>query len=388
MSDTEDNKADPENSTRLKNSKNVTVAFKLNGKNYPLWSRLIKVKIGGRGAYSHIRNNPPEPGSKGYDDWEEDDLVVFSWIVDNIENDIVADFAHHLTSKALWDSLAVTFENRADKYHIYDLEDKAINIKQGNLDLETYYRRIHGLWISIDRSQKQPISCCDKGIDQFRTYSNEKRLIKFLTGLNQEYDSIRRDILKEEPTPSVEAAYGWVKTEAARRRIMPPASSPPTGEAYGGSTDSSFGGEIGHGLAAQNQRPSNRNGPPPRFDGPPQQRPAATSRPPGNRPDTSKLWCSHCGKQKHTWETCFKRLGYPEWWEERQKARNSQSQAKLAVGVNSDGARRNDGEMTGMGTRVRQENQPVGGNVRGTGNLAQWTELSDGAAKGGKGFGF
>ncbi|XP_041999934.1 uncharacterized protein LOC121749430 [Salvia splendens] len=208
MSDTEDNNFDPEQPAKLKNSKNVTVAFKLNGKNYPLWSTLMKVKIGGRDDYSHIRKEPPKPGSGGYDDWEEDDLVVFSWIVDNIENEIISDFAHHQTSKALWDSLAVTFENKADKYLIYDPEEKIIMIKQGNMDLETYYRRIHGLWINVDRCQKQPITCCDKGVNQYRTHSNEKRLFKFLAGLNLEYDSIKWDILKDDPYPSVEAAYG------------------------------------------------------------------------------------------------------------------------------------------------------------------------------------
>ena len=216
MSDIEeDTKPDQKASTKLRNNKNITVAFKMNGKNYPIWSRLMKVKIGGRGPYSYIRKDPPEPGSKGYDEWEEDDLVVFSWIVDNIEDDIIGDFAHHLTSKALWDSLRVTYESKADPYLIYDLEEKAINIRQGNLDLETYYRKINGLWINIDRCQKQQITCCDKGVDQFREFSNNKRLIKFLTGLNQEYDSIRRDILKDESNTSLEEAYGWVKREAA-----------------------------------------------------------------------------------------------------------------------------------------------------------------------------
>ena len=68
MSDTEDTKHDLEQPTKVKSNKNVTVAFKLDGKNYPLWLRLMKVKIGGRGAYSHIRNEPPVPRSKGYDD--------------------------------------------------------------------------------------------------------------------------------------------------------------------------------------------------------------------------------------------------------------------------------------------------------------------------------
>ena len=107
----------------------------------------MKVAIGGRRGYSHIVDEPPEPNSKGYRDWEEIDLVVFSWIIDNIEHDIIADFAHHQTSKALWDNLRITFKSKADSFHIYDLEDKVLYIRQGNLDLETYYRRIHGLWI-------------------------------------------------------------------------------------------------------------------------------------------------------------------------------------------------------------------------------------------------
>ncbi|XP_042027316.1 uncharacterized protein LOC121774522 [Salvia splendens] len=208
MSDTDEDKPTGE-SSKLRTNKNVTVVFKLNGKNYPLWARLMKVAIGSRRGYSHIYDEPPEPNSKGYRDWEETDLIVFSWIVDNIENDIIADFAHHQTSKALWDNLAITFESKTDPYQIYDLEDKIIYIRQGNLDLETYYRRIHGLWVNIDRSQKQPVTCCDKGIWQYRQHTSEKRLIKFLTGLNQEYDHIRQEILKEQPYPSVEEAYGW-----------------------------------------------------------------------------------------------------------------------------------------------------------------------------------
>ncbi|XP_042055752.1 uncharacterized protein LOC121800243 [Salvia splendens] len=358
MSDTVENKIDPEQPSRLKNSKNVIVAFKLDGKNYPLWSRLMKVKIGGRGAYSHIRKEPPEPGSKGYDDWEEDDLVVFSWIVDNIEDEIIADFAHHQTSKALWDSLAVTFENKADKYLIYDLEEKIITIKQGNMDLETYYRRIHGLWINVDRCQKKPITCCDKGVDQYRIHLNEKRLFKFLAGLNPEYDSIKRDILKEEPYPSVESAYGWVKTEAARRQIMAPTSSSPNPETVSVNTgDTSSGDSIGSGLAAQSQRPAYRSGGPPR--------PTATGRP-GNRPDKSGLWCTHCQKPKHTYETCFKRLGYPEWWEERQKIRA----VKIAVGIAEDDQPRNQnggrGGTTQNGPTVSTEvSTGGGGSIRG-----------------------
>ena len=87
------------------------------------------------------------------------------------------------------------------------------------------------------------------------------------------------------------------------------------------------------------------------------------------------------------------RLGYPEWWEERQKARATQAREKFVAGVNGDGAPRqievgNHGEMAGIGTRMRQEGPTGGGNTRGTENLAEQTETRGGAATGGRGFGF
>lgn len=225
---------------KLKTSKNVSLAFKLNGKNYPLWSRLMKIAIGSRGAVSHIRDKPLTESDKGYQQWEETDLVVFSWIVDNIEDDIIADFAHHQSAKAIWDNLAITYESKADPYAVYDLEERASSIKQGDMDLENYYRKIHGIWINIDRCQKQPVKCCDKGVEEFREYTNQRRLFKFLAGLNSNYESIRRDILKEDPLPSVETAYGIVKREATRRHIMPSETV----------TLEPTQGEIGYGYAA------------------------------------------------------------------------------------------------------------------------------------------
>ena len=122
--------------------------------------------------------------------------------------------------------------------------------------------------------------------------SNSRWLIKFLTGLNQEYDSIRRDILKNESGISLEEAYGWVKREAARRSINTSSQSTDTD---GGGANSTSGGGIGSGLAAQSHHPNSR--------GPP--RPTAATHRSGSRPDKSRLVCSHCGKLRHTRENVY-----------------------------------------------------------------------------------
>ena len=32
--------------------------------------------------------------------------------------------------------------------------------------------------------------------------------------------------------------------------------------------------------------------------------------------------CTHCGSMKHTYETCFKLHGYPDWWNEYKARKN------------------------------------------------------------------
>lgn len=371
-----ENDEKPSRNTELKTSKNVTLTFKLDGRNYPLWSRLMKVAIGGRRASSHILDEPPAPKSKGYRDWEETDLIVFSWIIENMKDELVADFAHHLTAKALWDNLAVTYESKADPYLIYDLEERAAKITQGNHDLETYYRKINSLWISIDRCQQDPISCCDKGVKQWRDHTNTRRLFRFLAGLNEEYDGIRRDILKESPLPSVEAAYGWVRREAARRKIMPPTSSSPSTVLAG---EASLG-DVGHGYRVLMNKSKGTT--------PHQPPPTRVTHKPVGKEDKSHLWCTHCGKNKHTYETCFLRVGYPEWWDEK-KAR---PQAKLAVGttvVNQSGGNNQGGGSVG---NLRQGEGNFLETSIGAGDNEPATRSSAGnrghKGDGGKGFGY
>ena len=213
--------------------------------------------------------------------------------------------------------------------------------------------------MDIDRCPHRTVDCCDKGVSQYRSIKSELRLVKFLTGLNERYDWVKREILKEDPYPSVDEAYGWVKREAARLKIMSPASESPT-TAVG--SDSSSGVEFGFGAREYRQsQPQHRSQPPP-----PSQRPTTNRR--GNiKPEKSKLGCSHCGMHKHTKETCFQLIGYPDWWEEEKAAK-----AKVAIGTEGGGKIRGGAGAEGSRETAQfQERRPetsglqTGGGQRG-----------------------
>ena len=163
----------------------------------------------------------------------------------------------------------------------------------------------------------------EKDIATYNQIVQENRLFNFLGELDVKYDAIRRDILRLDPLPSVEAGYAAVRKEAARLRIL-----------TGSSDEDPLSGGIGTGLLSR--RPSDRQqGQNHRGRPDPESRTAKPSA------DKAKLCCSHCGMAKHTRETCFKLVGFPEWWEDGHKP-GKQGKSKAAVAVGSS-------EVTGCG---------------------------------------
>ena len=71
----------------------------------------------------------------------------------------------------------------------------------------------------------------------------EQWLYQLLTAIDDRFDMVKRDILKREPLPSVEAAYSAIRREAARLHILKPASS--------GEAETSSG--VGIGLAVKEE---------------------------------------------------------------------------------------------------------------------------------------
>ena len=127
---------------------------------------------------------------------------------------------------------------------------------------------------------------CSKDITDFNKYIQRQRLYQFLIGINDNLNKERRDILNNNPLPTVEAAYATIRWKIARRRIMNGVSSLGTSPS-----------EIGSVLAMRNKTLQRNR----------------------EEDDRRKLRCTHCGGSRHTKEGCFKLVGYPDWWNDLQK---------------------------------------------------------------------
>ncbi|VFR00760.1 unnamed protein product [Cuscuta campestris] len=284
-------KADPIESS---SNQPLNLAEKLNDKNYAIWARKMSLALDGRGRLKHITAAPLKNDDSTYIKWRQADSTVITWILENIESDIVNQYIDYPTAWDLWKGIKATYGSGKDPFQIYDLMVKASEIKQGAQPLEKIYSQLQAVWKEIDRCRPNPMKC-PEDMTIFTQIQQQNRLYQFLQAVNEEFDAGKRDLLKTEPLPSVEEAYAQIRREAARKGIM-------KGEGGGPSSGETPSG-IGGGLVATRVavRSENRQ---------------SSSR---TYEEKSHLKCTYCGGIKHTAEGCFKRIGYPEWWPDSPK---------------------------------------------------------------------
>ncbi|XP_071739710.1 uncharacterized protein [Rutidosis leptorrhynchoides] len=119
--------------TQPKLSDSLKINLSLSSQNYALWSRIIKVAIGRKSKIllNHLTSSPPESDDPSFEKWEQDDLVVFSWLIQNIEPNLASNLTEFPTAKTLWDALVTTYSSGKDKLQNFEAND----IKQENMSL-------------------------------------------------------------------------------------------------------------------------------------------------------------------------------------------------------------------------------------------------------------
>lgn len=180
---------------------------------------------------------------------------------------------------------------------------------------------MQGIWGEIERRDPNPMKC-STDIAAYNTIRSENKLFQFLNSLDQKYDPIKREILRWDPLPTIEAAYAAVRKETAHQNILGATQQ-------GVNLTSDFDGV---GLVSKGRWSDQK------FN---------LSSP---RIDKSKLKCDHCGMMKHTKEQCFRLVGYPEWWADGPK-RGRDGKGAAAIGsqetTSSGGGSNNHQKGTG-----------------------------------------
>nr|GEV69731.1 hypothetical protein [Tanacetum cinerariifolium] len=109
---------------------------------------------------------------------------------------------------------------------VYQLERELSKISQGNLSIASYFNKLKKCWDELHNINGMPTCDCGKirectcsVLEKFSLRDSNFKLIQFLMKLNDEYESVRSQILAMDPLPTVNKAY-YIVQQIKKQNIV------------------------------------------------------------------------------------------------------------------------------------------------------------------------
>ncbi|GKB58796.1 retrovirus-related pol polyprotein from transposon TNT 1-94 [Tanacetum coccineum] len=150
--------------------------------------------------------------------------------------------------------------------------------------------------------------CTCSVLEKFALRDSNSKLIQFLMKLNNEYESVRSQILAMDPLPTVNKGYYIVQQIQKQNKVTNHVFEP-----------TAFFANMNNKNNSNGRRENNK----------------------GNRNEIKveteneisfKKVCTNCGQEGHLFEQCFERLGYPDWYKGNKAKKNNRLAAHVNLG--------------------------------------------------------
>lgn len=258
------------------------------GVEFHSWRRSVRMALNVRNKLGFIDGTIPKPPPNHRDagSWSRCNDMVATWLMNSVSKKIAQSLLFMSTAESIWKNLLARFK-QDDAPRVYEIEQRLGSIQQGSMDVTTYYTELVTLWEEYRNYVEIPVCTCGKcecnASQSWESLQQRSRVIKFLMGLNESFESSRRQILMLKPLPNIEDVFNLI-TQDERQRVVKPsskvdnvvfqASGPEHPSAY---TENQV-------FAAQHQN---------------------------NYRQRQRPLCTHYGQFGHIVQKCFKLHGYP-----------------------------------------------------------------------------
>ncbi|KAK9684766.1 hypothetical protein RND81_10G230700 [Saponaria officinalis] len=128
-------------------------------------------------------------------------------------------------SKDLWTEILDRY-GQSNSVEIYQLKKDLGDITQQNDSLVEYFSKLKRTWENIDSIYPLPLCSCGaielctcKLLKRIVDRESQSRLLQFLMGLNNMYDSVRSNVLTMEPLPPLNKAFALLQ-KVERQKLI------------------------------------------------------------------------------------------------------------------------------------------------------------------------
>ena len=98
--------------------------YKLNGQNYLQWSQSVLMFISGKGKDEYLTGEIEilEKGDPKYRLWKSDNIMIMSWLINSMNNDIGENFLLYGQAKEIWDAAKETYSSSENTAELFQIE--------------------------------------------------------------------------------------------------------------------------------------------------------------------------------------------------------------------------------------------------------------------------
>lgn len=199
---------------------NSSFGVKLDGTNYQLWQRLMKIHIQGIGKWGYVTSSTTKPsaGPKA-EAWDTANTNVMGILLKAMTTEVMQLFANFDSPKAIWDSVAATYYDGSDFARIHELNTKAFKMTQSGQAVVTYYASLKTIWQELDNRHPNPMTC-DTDITSYRVEQDKMRVHIFLGGLDSHFEGAKNELLRLTQPPTLEQAFAYIRKDEANKAAM------------------------------------------------------------------------------------------------------------------------------------------------------------------------
>ncbi|XP_074318471.1 uncharacterized protein LOC141655283 [Silene latifolia] len=195
------------------------VQVMLNGDNYDEWSMKLCSALRARKKTGFIDGTIKKPSdtSEDCEDWYMVNAMVVNWIFNVIEPALGSTLTYVDDARVLWEDIEQRFSvGNGPKLH--RVKGSIKSCKQNEKEpVSEYYGHLKKFWDKLNKYDRNPTCECrgckcniNGKLDKKR---DEGKVHDFLMGLNPQYNTVRSNLLMQEPLSSLNRAYAAIVQE-------------------------------------------------------------------------------------------------------------------------------------------------------------------------------
>ena len=219
-SNSESNTPNPYFLSSNENLGNILITQPLLGmRNYQCWSRAMVLVLTAKKKIGLMNGKIPrlEVDSPLYEDWQSCNTMVLSWLINSMHIDVSRSIMYYETAREMWLELKYLF-SQGNGPKIYNLQREISHIYQNQMTVTKYYTKFKHLWDKL--LNFEPFLECSYGAMKILSASHDKAYVmRFLMGLNENFETLQSQILMYDPFPSMTKDYSLVLQEDSHKNI-------------------------------------------------------------------------------------------------------------------------------------------------------------------------